>query len=63
MALRIARKVRRPVLAVLLLPIGHLVVPLLLLRSAASCWRHGGITWRGTSYPLAALRAGQRVVL
>jgi glycosyltransferase involved in cell wall biosynthesis len=62
-AVRVARRVRRPLLPLLLLPLGHLVVPLILLRSAVSCWRHDGIVWRGTTYSLAQLRAGQRVRL
>jgi glycosyltransferase involved in cell wall biosynthesis len=62
-ALRVSRKVRRPFLPVLLLPIGQLAIPLLVLRSAISCWRNRGIVWRGTTYSLAALRAGQRVAL
>jgi hypothetical protein len=62
-AYRISRTVRRPLLPALLLPIGHLAVPLLLLRSGLSCWRNKGVVWRGTTYSLAALRAGQRVTL
>ena len=62
-ALALARKVRRPVLPFLMLPLGHLVVPLILMRSALACWSHGGVVWRGTTYPLAELRAAQRVHL
>jgi glycosyltransferase involved in cell wall biosynthesis len=62
-AARIAGKSRRPLSACLLLPLGHLLLPLILLRSAVACFRQGGIVWRGTRYPLDELRAGQRVLL
>ena len=34
-----------------------------LARSALACWHAGGIHWRGTFYPVAALRAGARLRL
>ena len=34
-----------------------------MLRSLLFCLRHGGIYWRGNIYPLADLRAGQRVTV
>ncbi|MBP7148085.1 MAG: hypothetical protein KBD01_11105 [Acidobacteria bacterium] len=58
-----ARLARAPVLEGLLLPVGTVFVGIALLRSAWRCWRQGGITWRGTFYPLAELRAGRRVAL
>lgn len=47
--------------ATLLIPIGQLILSGMLLRSAFYCWRHQGIVWRGTLYPLQQLRSGQRV--
>lgn len=59
----VARHTRRPMAPLLLLPLGRLVVSLMLLGSAVACWRRRGIVWRGTTYPLAALRRWQRVKL
>ena len=42
-------------------PAMDLVAMYALGRSAFYCLRQGGIRWRGTLYPLAELRAGQRV--
>ena len=47
--------------SLLLLPAGLLLISLMMLRAAYECLRHDGIDWRGTHYPLAQLRAGQRV--
>ena len=47
--------------SLLLLPAGLLLISLMMLRAAYQCLRHDGIDWRGTHYPLAQLRAGQRV--
>ncbi len=49
--------------ACLLLPLGVLIFSLFLLRAGIVCLWRGGIRWRDTFYPLAALRAGQRVRL
>ncbi len=45
----------------LLVPIGTILNAFALIRSAWRCRRDGGITWRGTFYPLDALRAGRHV--
>lgn len=39
------------------------VMLIALLRSAWACMRRGGIMWRGTLYPTALLREGQRLKL
>lgn len=45
----------------LLFPLGLLLINAMLVRAAYRCLRHDGIEWRGTRYPLAQLRAGQRI--
>lgn len=47
----------------LLAPVGGIILVGILIRSAYQCLRRGGVVWRGTLYPVAALRAGQRVRL
>lgn len=47
--------------AFLLAPAGLFLISLMMLRASWLCVRNNGIDWRGTHYPLAALRAGQRV--
>jgi hypothetical protein len=42
-------------------PVGLLILSWALVRSGVHCGRRGGITWRGTFYPVADLRQGQRV--
>lgn len=49
--------------AVLLLPVGGLLLGFVLLRSAVVCTWRGGVEWRGTFYPLQDLRTLQRVKL
>jgi len=60
-SLTMPRKSPRDILAYLFMPIGALFVSLIMLRSAWKCFRNGGIDWRGTHYPIAELRKGQRV--
>lgn len=48
---------------VMFMPVGLVVIALMFLNSGYRCWRQGGIMWRGTLYPLAELRKGQRVKL
>jgi hypothetical protein len=57
----VARWCRRPLGSALAIPLGTGVLVALLLRSAWRATRQGGIAWRGTLYPLADLRAGQRI--
>jgi len=44
-------------------PAGFLLVTLMIANSGLMCALRGGIDWRGTLYPLEALRKGQRVKL
>lgn len=59
-AARVCRLGQRPA-AALLEPVGALVLCAMIVRSSVVTWWRGGIEWRGTFYPLSALRAGQRV--
>lgn len=52
---------RRSLWSPLLKPVACVVFGAMLLRAGLTAWWQGGIDWRGTRYPLAALRAGQRV--
>jgi cellulose synthase/poly-beta-1,6-N-acetylglucosamine synthase-like glycosyltransferase len=45
----------------LLGPVGFMLVTFMILNSGIKCALRGGIDWRGTFYPLEALRKGQRV--
>jgi hypothetical protein len=51
----------RPLVPALLFPIGTAMLIAFALRSGWLALRRGGIAWRGTIYPLAALRAGMRL--
>jgi len=60
----IARRLRYSLLAGAAAPwIGAAVLLVALWRSAFTCWRDGGIKWRGTVYSVEDLRRGQRVKL
>jgi len=50
-------------LSLLLAPVGLGLIGAMMLHAARKCLANGGIDWRGTHYPLAQLRAGQRVSL
>lgn len=56
-----SRRCRLPYLPCLGMPIGAVLMVGILLRSAWKTWRRGGIVWRETHYPLAKLKANQRV--
>lgn len=60
--LAIARWLDRPAGSALLAPFGVAVFAFGGLRSMILTLRRGGISWRGTHYPLAALREGRRLV-
>jgi len=62
-AVVVAARTRRSVLPFLLGGWGAFVLGVFVLRSAWRVLSDGGVTWRGTFYPLEALRAGQRVKL
>lgn len=48
-------------LSVLLFPLGLLLIGAMMLRAGYKCLKNDGIDWRGTHYPLAQFRRGQRV--
>ena len=62
-AMVLGARARRPWLPLALAPWGAAIFVVLVVRSAWRCLRDGGITWRGTRYPLRDLREGQRVKL
>jgi len=49
--------------SLLFAPVGLVVIGAMMVHAAWKCLAQGGIDWRGTRYPLAQLRAGQRVKL
>jgi hypothetical protein len=57
----IARWTRRPVASARVFPVGTALLLGMMLRSAWLATRRGGVAWRDTVYPLAALREGQRL--
>jgi cellulose synthase/poly-beta-1,6-N-acetylglucosamine synthase-like glycosyltransferase len=52
---------KQKLLPLLLVQVGHILISLMLLRSGIMCIVRGGITWRGTWYPIDELRAGHKV--
>ncbi|MEM1128208.1 MAG: glycosyltransferase family 2 protein [Bacteroidota bacterium] len=56
-----ATRFGQPLGALLLAPLGLLLVAAMLLRSTVQTLRRGGVEWRGTRYDLEALRHAQRV--
>jgi glycosyltransferase involved in cell wall biosynthesis len=63
LALRLKGSASARLLPMAIIVAGNLLLAYAMLRSAVKCLRAGGATWRGTHYPLAELRAGQRVRL
>jgi len=56
------RAAGRGVFPSLLTPIGATLLAVTMLRAGIVTWRRGGIVWRGTLYPLEALKAGARLL-
>jgi len=54
---------RQEIYSLLLFPAGLLMIAAILWRAGYKCLKNDGVDWRGTHYPLAQLRAGQRVKL
>jgi glycosyltransferase involved in cell wall biosynthesis len=54
---------RQEVYSLLLFPAGLLMIAAMLGHAGYKCLKNDGIDWRDTYYPLAQLRAGQRVKL
>ena len=55
------RKKQSETFALLLFPVGLILLSLMMMWAAFKCVKNGGIDWRGTHYSIAKLRAGQRV--
>lgn len=62
-AVAVNRWLDRGLLHLTLLPAAQLLTAWSMLRAGLLGWWRGGIVWRGTFYPDAALRAGRRVRL
>lgn len=62
-AIVLAARTRRSFLSFVLAPAGAAALAWLVVRSARRCLKDGGVTWRGTFYPLRDLRENQRVKL
>jgi hypothetical protein len=52
---------KQKLLPLLFVQVGYILISLMLLRSGIMCILRGGITWRGTWYPIDELRAGHKV--
>ena len=52
---------KQKLLPLLFVQVGYVLISLMLLRSGIMCILRGGITWRGTWYPIDELRAGHKV--
>ena len=52
---------KQKLLPLLFVQVGYVLISLMLLRSGIMCILRGGITWRGTWYPINELRAGHKV--
>lgn len=59
--LGISRWLRVPLWPALLPGLGVVPLAFAIARSALLAWRRGGVTWRGTFYPTAVVRAGRRI--
>lgn len=59
--LRCASDRHRTTRTLVFLPVALIVIGAMLLWAGCKCLKNGGIDWRGTRYPLADLRRGQRV--
>lgn len=59
----LAFRTRRSIVPFLFAPAGGALLVALVVRSGWRCLRGGGVRWRDTFYPIAALREGQRVKL
>ena len=62
-AVTLARWNGRRLAPALLWPLTSLLLIFLMARAGWVAERRGGVTWRGTLYPLAELRAGRRITL
>lgn len=51
----------RPLKTFLFFPFGLFMFSLAILRAGILCGLRGGVVWRGTHYPTAQLKAGQRI--
>jgi len=60
-AVLVSRRYGRDFLSQLAAPLCFPLLAWIALRSAWACFQSGGITWRGTHYPISELRAGRRL--
>lgn len=57
-----ARWLRNPVGPAVFSVLGTVLIAAVLVRSSVLAWKRGGVVWRGTFYPTAAVRAGRRLL-